>query len=549
MDSEPLKPAMALPPASTAPLAIPHAEPEDAPAERAIVSLPWPHKISSLFRQSLVAVLVVTATTLLGFVWQPLINLHGIAMLYLLAVVVLGAFVGRGPTFLAATLSALLWNYFFIEPLHTFRISHFDDLMLFGMYFVVALVLGQLTARIRAQENTQRVGQERALVLYTLTRELSETSDFDRMLEKVAQRLGSLFDAEAAVFLPGAAGKPQRQPHPAGTFAVPDSDQPAIQSVFERGEPAGRFCARFRSAEAFYAPLASGGRIVGVLGLRLRQTTPPTPHQRNLLDACSKQIAMAFDQHRLRELSEKARLLAESERLSKTLLNSMSHEIRTPIAVIKNAAGHLADFQQDDATSDQRAMIAEINEATDRLDRLVGKVLDITRLETGRVIPRLTPCDIRDLVHLSVKETRRELAAHKVSVELPPDLPLVTMDYVLMQQALQNLLSNAAIHSPPGTEVKVCAALDSGALLLTVADRGPGIPADSLPRVFDKFYRGPNAPTGGTGLGLSLVRGFVEAHGGQVTAENRLGGGAIFTIRLPLSPTPATLNCQSKDHL
>jgi two-component system sensor histidine kinase KdpD len=161
-------------------------------------------------------------------------------------------------------------------------------------------------------------------------------------------------------------------------------------------------------------------------------------------------------------------------------------------------------------------------------------VLDSSRLESGRVKPRLSPCDVGDLVHVAVKETRKDLARHKLTIALAPGLPLVTADFVLLQEALMNLLSNAAFHTPAGTAVQVSAHADCSDLVLSVIDSGPGLSADSVARVFDKFYRGPSAPTGGTGLGLSLVKGFVEAQGGTVKAANRPEGGAVFSIRLPL---------------
>jgi two-component system sensor histidine kinase KdpD len=232
--------------------------------------------------------------------------------------------------------------------------------------------------------------------------------------------------------------------------------------------------------------------------------------------------------------AEQAQRVAESERLSKTLLNSMSHEIRTPLAVIKTATGQLLELDGQELNGAQKAMIAEVQEAVERLNRLVGKVLDSTRLEVGRVKPRLSPCDIGDLIHVAVKEVRKELAQHKLTVEIAAGLPLMNADFVLLQESLMNLLSNAATHTPAGTAVKVSAHADISDLVLSVADNGAGIRAEDLPRVFEKFYRGAAASTGGTGLGLSLVKGFVEAQGGTVKAANRAEGGAVFTIRLPL---------------
>ena len=248
-------------------------------------------------------------------------------------------------------------------------------------------------------------------------------------------------------------------------------------------------------------------------------------------------MALALDRLRLNEVSERAKVLAESEKLSKTLLDSMSHEIRTPIAAIQSATGNLLEGAGENLPGFQREMIGEIQEATERLNRLVGNALEASRLDSGAVQPQVNDCDVVDLVHVALKESEKQLARHPVTVDLAPDLPMVWMDFVLMEQALLNLLSNAAAHTPAGTAVTVSARLESGDLLLTVADRGPGIPAASLPRVFDKFYRAPDAPTGGTGLGLSLVRGFVEAQGGRVRAGNQPGGGAIFTISLPAPKT------------
>jgi two-component system sensor histidine kinase KdpD len=212
----------------------------------------------------------------------------------------------------------------------------------------------------------------------------------------------------------------------------------------------------------------------------------------------------------------------------------MSHEMRTPLAAIQGAAGNLAALGRSSSSQLQSEMLDEILEASGRLDRLMGNVLEATRLESGAVKPKINDCDVSDLVHLTLSGMEKELALHAVSARIAPGLPLVPMDFVLTQQALSNLLSNAARHTPPGTAVEVAAAVRDNSLLLTVADHGPGVPPDILPRIFDRFFRAPGAATGGTGLGLSLVRGFVEAQGGSVTAENAPGGGLVCAIRLPL---------------
>jgi two-component system sensor histidine kinase KdpD len=482
----------------------------------------------------------VSAVTLAAFLFSPVIGAHATALIFLLTVVVLGSTVGRGPTLVAATMSALLWDFFFLPPIYAFRITNFEDALLFGMYFAVALVMGQLTARIRAQAAAERQREGRTMALYLLTRELTAANNLEQMLQRAVNQTGQAFNAQVALLLPDSLAHGRLMPQAAGNFKLAHEEGEAANAAFDRAQPAGKFTSQLPGVEGLYLPLLTGGRVVGVIGLRFGQSLPPTIHQRNLLDAFAQQIAIAIERHRSQEVSERARVLAESDRLGQSLLNSMSHELRTPIAAIQNATSNLAELKEGSWSAPERAMIAEIQEATERLNRLTGNMLDITRLESGHVQPKLNECDVSDLVHLAVAETEKLLARHKVSVEISAGLPLVRMDFVLMHQAMTNLLSNAALHTPPGTEVRVSAVVAKADLVIEVADRGPGMPPASIARAFEKFYRGPSAGTGGTGLGLSLVKGFVEAQGGAVTAGNRPGGGAVFTIRLPLARTAST---------
>jgi two-component system sensor histidine kinase KdpD len=490
------------------------------------------------FLQYLAAFGAVALVTLTAYLFTPLIGSQATALIFLLSVVLLALFVPRGPTLFAAAMSALLWDFFFVPPFLTFRIVRFEDVVLFGVYVVIALVLGQLTVRIRAQEAAERLREERATALYLLTSDLMEATTLELIMARASHHLEQVFKSHVAVLLsePDAVGRFM----PGADGSLTGDDQSAAVWCVQNGLPAGKFTDNFPLAGFFYVPLAAAA---GVIGLQPAQASPLTLQQLNLLDAFAQQIVHAVDRHRLQQLSEKSRMLAESERLSKTLLDSMSHEIRTPIAAIKGAAGNLAALALTSPSNAQSGMIAEIQEATKRLDRLVGNVLDMTRLGSGGVKPRLNECDVAELVHLAVADSEQELARHLLTVDIAPGLPMVPMDFVLMQQALANLLSNAARHTPPGTRVQVAASVEQESLVLAVTDDGPGIAPDVLPRIFDKFYRAPNASTGGTGLGLSLVRGLVEAQGGRVAAENAAGGGMAFTIRLPLrktSPRPAS---------
>jgi two-component system sensor histidine kinase KdpD len=498
----------------------------------------WRASPKSKWRQYLTAVGVVTAVGMLSVLLDPVLGPRTIALIFLLAVLGLALLVGRGPVVAAATLSALVWNFFFLPPRFTFHITSFEDVMMFAMYFVVAMVLGQLIARIRAQERAERQREERATALYLLTRELAEAGNLDEIVRGVVHRMSEAFKAPAAVLVADGYGKPAGRVNPASTFTVSEKEQSVATWVFEHGQPAGKFTDTLPLAEALYLPLTTPNGVIGVMGVRLRESSPPNIQQRNLLDAFTRQVALALDRQRLQEASERARVVSESERLGKTLLSSISHEMRTPIAAITGAVSSLAEAKAAGQRELQQAMVTEIQEAARRLNRMVGNLLDMTRLESGYVKPKLDWCDVADLIHVALKDTEKDLAEHKVRVEIATGLPLVRSDFVLMQQSLTNLLLNAAFHTPPGTSVHISASQEDNAIVLTVADTGPGLPPEAITRIFDKFYRAPSAPAGGAGLGLSIVKGFVEAQGGQISAENRPGGGALFTIRLPLTEAP-----------
>jgi two-component system sensor histidine kinase KdpD len=396
--------------------------------------------------------------------------------------------------------------------------------------------MGHLAARLRAQQRAERQREERATALYLLTRELANASDFPDLLAIVVREVARAFQAEVAVSLPEEMPERPLTPYFASTWAMSEKEQSVALWAFNHRQPTGRGTDTLPASEGLHLPLLAGERAVGVLSLRFQYPAPQPPAQRDFLETCIRQIALVLDRQRLRDAEQQARLLAESERLSKTLLNSISHEIRTPIAAITSAASTLS--QSDGSKDFQRTMLSEIQEAAGRLNRLVGNLLSITRLETGHVQPRLDWCDVADLMQSTLKELDKELSKHVVTLEVAPKLPLVRMDFVLMQQALMNLILNAVVHTPPQTPVRITAAAAGETLVLTVADRGPGLPPESLALVFDKFYRAPAAPAGGTGLGLAIVKGFVEAQGGQVNAENQPGGGAAFAIRLPLGKAP-----------
>jgi two-component system sensor histidine kinase KdpD len=404
----------------------------------------------------------------------------------------------------------------------------------------VAIVLGQLVARIRAQEQAERRREERAIALYQLTRELAQAGTRDEVVWQLIAEVARAFQAAVAVAFPTG----QRLAvHPDSSFAVSEKELSVAEWAFHHRQAAGSFTDNLPGAVAMHLPLATERAVLGVLSVKLPEKTL-TLAQRDLLEAYARQAALVLDRVSLHAASEQMRLLAESERLSNALLNSISHELRTPLAASTSAAAALAAAGAG-TPEHQRALIGEIQEANARLNRVVGNLLDVARLESGQVRPRLDWHDARDLVQTTLRELQRELAATPVKLEMPTAPLLVRLDFSLVQHALANLLLNAASHTPAGTPIEVQAQLADGNLNLRVADRGPGIPPDVLPRIFDKFFRAPSAPTGGSGLGLTIVKGFVEAQGGTIAAENRPGGGALFTIRLPQKESPPTLEIKT----
>ncbi len=492
------------------------------------------------WKQYAVGLAVVFAATILNAFldYYTSIGYRALALDYLLAVVVLALFVGRGPVLVSASVSALVWNYFFLPPRYTFYITTIEDGMMFGTYFIVAVVMGQLIARFRTQEKAERRREERTTALYLLTRELADAVTLDQIVKVVVQHIGKLFNAEVAVLTADAGQQLPTEPKPGSTLKLSEKEASVAAWVFRHNQRAGQFTDNLPLSGAQYVPLATPAGILGVIGVRLPQTNPPTLEQSNLLEAFARQAALVIDRQRLHDSAQDSRLAAESERLSKTLLDSISHEMRTPIAAITGATAALNEADLARQPELARTLVNEVREAVARLNRLVGNILDITRVESGHVKPKLDWCEVGDLINVTVKSVQRELAGHKLEINISPEMPLVRMDFVLMEQALANLLLNAAFHTPAGTPARITAEVRQGELALTVADRGPGIPPEAVPKIFDKFYRAPGALAGGTGLGLSIVKGFVEAQGGRVHAENQADGGAAFTIFLPVTEPP-----------
>jgi len=474
---------------------------------------------------------VVGTVTILGSL-LPTDYYLAVGLVYLLAVISLSLRVGRWPVLAAGVLSALTWDYLFIPPKYTFVINKLEDALLFGTYFIVALVSGQLTARIRAQARNERMREERATALFHLTRALAAANTLDDAVFAALRQADELFSAQTSLAL-FEASDGSLVPHFAGSYTLDEKERAVAEWACRNQHSAGRFTDTLPASAGYYVPLVREGTALGVMGIKVAENKTLTLAQRDLIESFARQLALIAEREHLREASEREKLLTESEKLHRTLLDSVSHELRTPLAVITASLDNLAAAEG----AQREALTNEARIATQRLNRLVSNLLDQTRLETGTLKARLDWYDPRDLVNGAVENIRELLAGHPFEILIPDEMPPVRADFALTQQALANLLLNAALHTPLATPILLTAGIESAGrrCFFTVADRGPGFPPAMRERLFKKFARGDAAKAGGLGLGLSIVRGFIVAQQGDIVVGENPGGGAVFTIYLPHS--------------
>jgi two-component system, OmpR family, sensor histidine kinase KdpD len=485
--------------------------------------------------QYLIPAGIIAAVTVISLWAVQWISYQAVGLVLLFTVSVLAMFFGRGPVLLAAALSAILWDFFFLPPIYTFNVGGLENALLFGLYFVIALATGSLTTRLRAQEQATRYREKRTAALYFLARQIASSSTMDSVLSHAVKQIGDLFDAQVAFLLRQGEDRLPYVAHPTSTLTVDEKERSVALWAFMHRQPAGRFTDTLPMAEARWLPLITPNGVFGAMGVQARERL--SLDQESLLETIASLVALAIEREMLGDAAERAAVVAKSEQLYRTLLDSVSHELRSPITTIAGAAESLEDPAVDGQVESRHRLHHDIRQAADRLNRLVTNLLDMTRLESGMLKPNLEWHSVEDLIGATLERLKPQLAPHEVIVDLAPDLPLVPMDLPLMEQALHNLIHNSATHTPAGTRIRISAKVEGQSLVLTVADRGPGLPADVLPKIFDKFYRAPDNRRGGVGLGLSITRGLVEAHGGKIAAENRTRGGISFIIRLPLGET------------
>ena len=485
---------------------------------------------------------VALSTTLSWFVFGR-DGLADVVMVYLLGIVLVSMRFGYGPSILAAVLSVLSLDFFFVPPYLSFSVTDLRHVVTFAVMFVVALVISRLTKRIRDQADTARQREVRSTRLYAMSRELADASSEDALLHIATKHLGEAFDAEICVLLPDAEGKLDTATRGEAAFAFERNDSGVIEWVWIHGKSAGLGTDTLPSASARFLLLHGGRGKAGVLGVKPRNPRSLIdPEQRQLLETIASQVATALERVRLGEEARHAEVEMETERLRSSLLSSVSHDLRTPLGVITGATSTLL---QDEATIDpaaRRELLETAHEEAERLNRLVRNLLDMTRVASGAIRPKKEWHPLDEIIGVALHRLEPRLGGRKVDVKLPADLPPVPLDDVLIEQVFINLLENSLKYTPAGSPIDIRATAKPGAVEIEVADRGAGVPPAERDHVFEKFYRLTREPSGGgAGLGLAICRGVVEAHGGRIWVEDREGGGACFRFTLPVEGTPPEL--------
>ena len=486
----------------------------------------------SSWKQYLISLLIVAALSLICYAIHIQIGYQTVSFILLLAISLLPLFnFGPGPIFLAATLSAFSWNYFFIPPQFTLDIFKIEDVLMLIMYFIVAMVTGVLSARIRKQEKFVRQREERTNALYKLSKELSAAYNLDKVAEVTIRNISNAFNVNAAILLCGTDKELLRSEHKSSSFGINEPEWQIAHWVFTNREPAGKFTMTLPSSEITHIPLFSVNKSLGVL--EIKSNNPLTSDQQVLLNAFVAQISNSIEKEYLNEEAKKSLIISESEKLYKTLFDSISHEFKTPLTTIIGATSSFKDKKIRQSTTILSRLINEINIAAERLNRLVENLLDITRLESGNLKPKLEWHSVSDLITSAIERIKNELVEHEIFFEEKEESEIFQFDFTLLEQAIINILLNSVNYTPPGSKIIIALSKDDTNIVINISDNGNGFPEEAIPNLFRKFYRIPGTKSGGTGLGLSIARGFIEAHKGTITARNKKEGGAEFIIFLP----------------
>jgi two-component system, OmpR family, sensor histidine kinase KdpD len=487
-----------------------------------------------------IGLLAVAIALGVGILVKPFLGLENIDLVFLIAVVVVAVRYGLAPSIVASVAASLCYNFFFLPPLYTFTITDPTNVAAFVFFMLVAVLISNLAARVRTQAFTARARAHTTEQLYAFSRKLAGVATLDDLLWATAYQTASMLKLHVVLLLPENGSIAVKAGYPPED-TLDDADLAAATWAWEHDRAAGRGSDTLPGAKRLFLPMRTGRGAIGVVGIdRDKQGPLLTPDQRRLLDALIDQAALAIERVHLVEDLDQAKRSVEADRLRAALLTSISHDLKTPLAAILGAAGTLKGLARDLDDAAKADLLQTIIDESERLNRFIANLLDMTKLEAGAIKPNAGLHDLGEIVGTALARSSKILAQHRVEVDLGADLPMLGLDAVLFEQVLVNVLENASKYAPPGTLVRLQGWREDGVVQLQIIDEGSGIPPEDLERVFDKFHRVPKADQvrAGTGLGLAISRGFIEAMGGSIIAANRSDRpGAVFTITLPI-PKP-----------
>ncbi|MBC7871749.1 MAG: sensor histidine kinase KdpD [Chitinophagaceae bacterium] len=492
------------------------------------------------------ALLIVAACTLLAGAMFAYFAPATLIMVYLLGNVVVANRYGRGPSIVTSLMSVVAFDFFFVPPYLTFAVSDTQYLFTFIVMLLVGLTISGMTVRIKGQAEAAREREHRTSSLYSMSREFANTNSVDLIIQVAINHIEDVFESHIIIMLPDASG--QLKVH--GLEKTPDKftvqEEGVARWAFDRGQAAGWGTQTLPGSNGLYLPLLTSKGKAGVLGIYpVSALHALSPDHLHLLETFANQTALAIERARLTEETEKAQVQIETERMRNSLLSSVSHDLRTPLAAITGATSGLLQHRQSlDVHSLELVQIAY--EEAERLNRLVGNLLEMTRLESGSVHVDKEWQPFEEVIGTTLGRMDAMLADHRLTTHLPDDLPLVSIDGVLIEQVLVNLLENAIKYTPIGSPIDLSAWAEGYEVIVEIADRGAGVPTGEEERIFDKFYRVRPTTSGGVGLGLTICKAIIEAHGGRIWASNRIGGGAVFRFTLPLNGEPPQVDVEDE---
>ncbi len=487
-------------------------------------------------RPYIVSLVYVAAATLIAIALRQTLSVSNVALSFLVAVLASAVTYGLWASLFACLISVLAYNFFFLPPIYTFTITDPENVVHLFFFAVVAIIASNLAARLRAQAIAARQKARITEELYLFSRKLAGVAALDDLLWATAHQIALMLKVRVVLLLPEDGGLAVKAGFPPEDM-LDDADLAAARWCFEKNQPTGRGADTLPGAKRRFMPLRTGRGAVGVVGIdRDKPGLLLTPEESRLFDALSDQAALAIDRVNLAREIDRARLAEETDRLRSALLTSISHDLRTPLASIIGSATSLVSHGREFDEKVQASLMRTIQEEAERLNRFIGNLLDMTRLESGPLRPQAAPTDLSDVIGAALQRAGKILQNHEIAIDLEDGLPMLSLDMVLMEQVLFNLFDNAAKYAPPHSLISVAARREDGYVVIQILDEGDGVPEADLERIFDKFYRVRRADRqrAGTGLGLAICRGFIEAMGGTIKAGNRIDRrGAVFTIRLP----------------